>query len=208
MKLHRGLMALVPVVVLVLLLAMPAVAAADDGSGRFSLFGSVNVAPGETVYGDVGSIFSSVSVQGTVTGNVFSLFSSISISGNARVDGTATSVFSSVAVLNNAVVRGNVTSVFSTIHKDAAARIEGSQMSGPASGDWPTDVRIDLGDWGNMRRVTTGPGYWVGRVFGAVFSALFLAAVSILTVVIFPRRVQVVRETLVNSPWSSLGVGF
>ena len=207
---HRRYLAMVPVLVLVLLLALPSVALADNGVGRFSVFNSVSVGPGETINGDVGSIFSSVSVQGTVRGNVFSVFSSVSVSGNAQVDGTVTSVFSSIAVRNNAVVRGDVTSVFSNISKDNSARIEGTQTSGPGNIDatWPGEVHVDWGDWRGFSRWDTGAGYWIGRVFGGVFSALILAAVSVLVVVLFPRRVEVVKDTMVHTPWSSLGVGF
>jgi hypothetical protein len=203
---------LVPVIVLVLLLALPSVALADDGGGRFSIFESVYVGPGEVIAGDVGSVFSSVDVRGTVNGNVFSVFSSVNVSGNARVDGTVTSVFSSVGVRNTAQVTGDVTSVFSSVDTDATATILGNRTSGAGltEGRGP-NVNIDWGDWRTWNlgtRRQAGAGYWLGRISGGVFSALFLAAIGIVTVALFPRRVQIVQDTVVRNPLSSLGVGF
>ena len=207
---RRGLLALIPVVVLILALALPAVALADNGSGRFSVFDSVTVGPDEVVNGDVGSLFSSVNVQGHVTGDVFSLFSSISISGKAQVDGSATSIFSSVSVRDTSVVKGDVTTVFSSIDKSATATIMGQQNVGPANGGAGRNYNFNFGSGEFPWRVNMGAGrdWGIGRIVGGVFSALFLAAAAVITVVLFPRRVKVVKDTIVHSPWPSLGVGF
>jgi hypothetical protein len=182
----RRFLALIPVVVLILALALPAVALADDGSGRFSVFESVTVGPDEVVYGDVGSIFSSVNVQGRVTGDVFS----------------------SVGVHDTAVVKGDVMTVFSTINKSDTATIEGQQTVGSWHTNRGGDFEFGSGDSPWRVSVNTGRDWGIGRVVGGIFSALFLAAAAVITVVLFPRRVTVVKETMVRSPWSSLGVGF
>lgn len=207
---RRRFFALIPVVALILALALPAVALADDGSGRFSVFESVTVGPDEVIYGDVGSLFSSVNVQGHVTGDVFSIFSSIDISGKAQVDGTAFSIFSSVGVHGTSVVKGDVMTIFSSIDKADSARVEGQQILGMNGTGRSREVNIDFGNgafpWrGNM---SMGRNWGVGRIFGGIFSALLLAAAAVVTVVLFPRRVSVVKDTMVHSPWSSLGVGF
>lgn len=204
----KGRLGLVAAAVLVLLLALPFTALADDGSGgRFSMFDSVTVREGETVDGDVGSVFSSVDVRGTVNGNVFSVFSSVSIAGNGKVNGDVTSVFSSIGVHDNALVTGSATSVFSSIDRDATAQIRGAQTTGTANGefDWPHEWTVE---GPHMTPATRSTASWIGRILGGVFSALLLAGLGVLLVVLFPRRVEVVRDTIVESPWASLGVGF
>lgn len=202
---HMGLAAIV-VVVLVLLAVLPFTVLADDGnSGRFSIFDSITVRDGEVVYGDVGSVFSSVTVRGTVHGNVFSVFSSVSVAGNARVDGDVASVFSSISVRDSAVVAGSATSVFSSIDTTDTAQIRGVQTTGTADGEfqlpaWPETPRVPAS-------ARSSAGFWIGRIVGGVFSALLLAGLGVLIVILFPTRVQVVRRTMEESPWASTGVG-
>ena len=204
----RRFLALIPVVVLILALALPAVALADDGSGRFNVFDSVNVGPNEVINGDVGSLFSSVNVQGHVTGDVFSIFSSVNVSGNAQVDGTVFSIFSSVGVHDAAHVRGDAMTVFSSIDKSAGATIDGQQIVGAWRDGTGRNFDFGSGDVPWRVNVNTGRDWGIGRIIGGVFSALFLAAAAVITVVLFPRRVAVVRQTMVHSPLPSLGVGF
>lgn len=207
---RRRFLALIPVVALIFALALPAVALADDGSGRFSIFESVTVGPNEIVNGDVGSLFSSVNVQGHVTGDVFSLFSSVNISGKAQVDGKAFSVFSSVGVRDTAVVKGDVMTVFSSIDKADGASIGGKQILGMQGTGTDRNFNFNFGSGESPWRgnVNMGRNWGIGRILGGIFSALLLAAAAVVTVVLFPRRVSVVKDTMVHSPWSSLGVGF
>ncbi len=207
---RRRFVALIPVVALIFALALPAVALADDGSGRFSIFDSVTVGPDEVINGDVGSLFSSVNVQGHVTGGVFSIFSSVNISGKAQVDRTAFSIFSSVAVRDTAVVTGDVMTVFSFIDKADSARIGGKQILAMGGTGAPRAFNFNVGTgespWrGNWN---TGRNWSIGRILGGIFSAFILAAAAVVTAILFPRRVSVVKDTMVHSPWSSLGVGF
>ena len=100
--------------------------------------------------------------------------------------------------------------VFSSIDKADGARIEGEQILGMKGVRDGREFNVDFGPgetpWhGN---VNVGRTWGVGRILGGIFSALLLAAASVITVVLFPRRVSVVKDTMVRSPWSSLGVGF
>jgi hypothetical protein len=205
----KSFLIVLPLVGLLALAVMPDIALADDGSqmGAFSVFNSVEVGPNETVEGSAGSIFSSVNVMGHVTGDVFSIFSSVNIGGQAEVDGDVFSIFSSVNVSGNAVVHGSVSSAMSTVNKSPSARIEGQQMSGtgtnrgsvPSINIRPWDARWGAGAWGaNL----------LGNIFGGIFAALLLAAIGVVVVVLMPRRVEVVKQTVAYSPWASLGVGF
>ena len=205
----RSFLIVLPLVGLLALALVPGVAFADDGMdvGAFSVFNSVEVGPNETVYGDAGSIFSSVNVMGHVTGDVFSIFSSVNISGQAEVDGDVFSVFSSVNVGGNAVVHGNVTSAMSTVNKSATARIEGEQITGLESGA-PNIGPVVIRPWdGGMGTRSWGAGL-VGNILGGIFSALLLAAIGVVIVVLMPKRIEVIKQTVAYSPWASLGVGF
>jgi hypothetical protein len=141
---------------------------------------------------------------------VFSIFSSVSVSGKGQVDGTATSIFSSINLSGDAVVNGDVSTVFSTINKGGNSRINGQEFSGATQMNWPGEVHVNWSRWDRPWRwgAESGTAGWLSRIFGGIFSALILAAVSIVTVVLFPRRVAVVKDTVTHSPWASLGVGF
>ncbi len=222
---------LVAVTVLLLVVAIPAVALADNGGGgRFKVFGSVTVEPGETVFGDAGSIFGSVVVRGRVMGSAFSIFSSVRVSDQAQVNGDtfsifsdvqlsdqaktlgdAFSVFSSLAVLGSASVQGDAWTVFSSIDTDPTATIAGSRFSAidEMEIEGPRDVHIDWGDWDRRWSWRWGPTpmSWTERIGPRVIDALALALVGVLIVVLFPRNVENVKATLVHNPGSSFGVG-
>lgn len=196
---HSSRLAFVSLVVLIVALALPGLALAQDGTdGQVSVFESVTIEPGQVVNGDVGSIFSSVSVLGTVNGNVFSIFSSVSVSGQGKVTGNAFSIFSSVDVSGNAVVQGDATSALSSVNVNPPARVLGMRSSGFGN----INLQAPRGGQFNF-----GPWNLVGDIFSGIFSALILAAVGAVAVALFPQRVRIIRDTLVKSPGPSVGVG-
>jgi len=186
-------------VALVVGLSLPAVALAQGGQGFVSIFESVTIGADQVVEGDVGSIFSSVTVLGRVNGNVFSVFSSVSVGGSAQVTGSVFSIFSNVSVGGNAVVQGDASSVFSQVSVAPTARVMGSQFSGAGNINirWPRGFRFVYEPWS-----------WSGGIFSGIFFTLFLAALGAVTVALLPRRVEIVKDTLIHNPGASLGVGF
>lgn len=198
---------------LLLAVVVPGIALADDGSERGSIFSSVRVLPGETINGDVFSIFSNVDVEGNVTGSVFSIFSSVRVAGSGRVQGEAFSIFSNVTVRGNAVVEGDAFSIFSSVDKDASARVLGSTFSAieKIEAEAPGRVDMDWADWGRLSDWSWRWGFqrggWTERVFGRIFDTLLLAVIGVIVAVLFPRRVEVVRQTMSRNLGASLGVG-
>ncbi len=219
-------------VVFALMLAVPPVALADNGGDRFSVFESISIRQGETVYGDAVSIFGSVSVAGHVTGSAVSIFGSVSVTGRVGKDavsvfgsvtandvpGDAVSVFGSVTVGQgasnvvsvfgsvdlgpNAVVRGNATTIFGRISTAPGAQIRGDRFEGMGG-----EIEWPPVGWRMGRVGEWWGGTWFNVVQGVIW-AVALAGLGVLAVILFPRHVETVKRTLVVSPWSSLGVGF
>jgi hypothetical protein len=86
-------------------------------------------------------------------------------------------------------------------------RMSGAQVNGQVRSGWPTN--IDFSGWnptGWRWDGWNGPN-WTANLGG--FAANFLAVLlAVLAVVLLPKNVQRVRESIVAAPWASLGVGF
>lgn len=203
--------------VLLLILALPPVALAQGGeTDRFNLFGDVVVNANETVAsatsifgsvrtdgvvsGDVTSIFGSVLVNNVVGGDVAAIFGSAEIAGPS-VGGDVAAVFGSIDLRNNVVVAGNVTAVFGGISKTPGVQVRGREVGNAGMAFRPPEVGGPIFTPGRAAR---NAGF---NLVGSVIVAMVFAAIAMLVMVLFPRRVQVTRDTLMTSPWGSLGVG-
>lgn len=152
----------------------------DDGESRVRIGGSVSVAEGEVVRGDVVAIGGSVRVDGTVTGDV------VAVGGTVRLG-------------EGAVVEGEVTSVGGTIQRAPGATVEGA-VNEVAFG--APQFRFDrhvggtppfLGDFGGL----------IGTVIWIVILSLLVALAYLLA----RRPVERMELRVADSPWKAALVG-
>lgn len=108
---------------------------------RVRVGGSLDVEPGEVVFGDVVAVGGSVNVDGEVRGDVVAVGGSIVLGPQASVE-------------------QNVTAVGGSIKRDPAARIGGKSQVVDIPG-------LDIGNW-NWR--VNPVGYWWGNMVGSAFA--------------------------------------
>ncbi len=186
-------------VVLVLLVAVPSLA--DDG--RVVIGGSVIVTPDSPVNGDLLVIGGSAEIQrgAVVHGNVAVVGGHATCAGT--VDGSVFVLGGNVVLRPDAVVSGDVYALGGNVSRSPEAVVRGEVRT-----DWGrlfSDFRI--GGFSVSPEVWRWRGSW-GWDIGAFAGRLLTVLLAVLAVVLAPKYVQRVRQSLFESPWAGMGVGF
>ncbi len=140
---------------------------------------------------------------GVAEGNVFVIGGNLNCAGTVR--GDVVVVGGDATLRTGAVVEGDVSVAGGAVTREPLAVIRGQVRSGWddvlgwfEGGSFPWSSRP--WEWQWERR-------WSWDVLGGFFSKMLSVLVAILAVVLFPARVQNVRQTVRNAPWASLGTG-
>lgn len=197
-------------VLLFLSLAVPVWA--DNGDGDVILFGeSIVVGPGEEVDGTLAVIGGNLEVRsgGRVRGDVVSLGGSAIVDG--QIDGSLIVVGGALDLGSSAVVDEDLFTFGGRVSRADGATIRGERVEGfrwdlPSRGTWP--VLPDLPRTGQ-------PWRWGGDVvFDAfrnlvqvVFNTLALMALGVVLVLLLPKQIAQVGQTVSEAPLPSVGVG-
>ncbi|MFN2383659.1 MAG: hypothetical protein ABR559_05280 [Gemmatimonadota bacterium] len=145
---------------------------------RVRIGGSISVAEGEIIDGDVVAVGGSVSVAGTVRGDV------VAVGG-------------SVELAETAVVTGEVTAVGGTIDRDPGAVVEG-RVNEVAFGRPNVDFH---------RNVTFTPFDEIGSLIGTVTFLILLGLLLSLILLLARPPVEKMEYAIATSPWKAALVG-
>ena len=148
------------------------------------LGGTATLESGSQVTGDVALMGGTLEVNGTVDGNVSTLGGTLILS-------------------DSAVIHGDVTMLGGTLHRTDQTRIDGKVFSGgiqPFRLSFPT-VR------NNPISFDTGPFATIWNFFSGIFSAVVMAFLAVLVVLVWPRPVERVGKAVMAQPAITGGLG-
>ena len=190
---------------LLMVLAVPALALADDGAdGRFVMGGSFTLRSGERLIGDLVVMGGTARLEADslVTGNVVVMGGALSVAGQVAQD--VTLIGGSAQLESTAVIMGQVISVGGSLTRQPGAQVRGEIVEGLR------DVPLPFVWRAPMARATR-PLDWSIRLFsnvmGAILSTLAIMALALLAVLLLPDQTEQVTKVLVAEPVLSLGTG-
>lgn len=203
----RKLSIVLGVVLLASLMLPSAAFAAGPNDGRIVMGGSFNLAPGESLNGDLVVFGGNVTLQtgSTVNGNVLVMGGSVAIAG--EVTGDVSLLGANIRLDNSAYVHGNVTTVGGTITRASGARVDGQVTAGqglslPFSfGVSPTIVTPEIPTFFGTRFAPILGFIWFA------FRTLILAALAVLLTLFWPNPAIRTANAVVSQPAASGGLG-
>ena len=153
-------------------------------------WGEGQVAPGDTIQGDLVNLFGDVEVRGVVLGSAVALFGDLTIHENAVVDGDAVSLMGDLTLLDGSVVRHDAVAVSGQVRVDGG-RVEGSIVSGSGkSGSW----RIDEENEGRVE--PQEPRSRWESLLGVLIAAAMLSVFGIVAAAALPARLDTIVRRL------------
>jgi hypothetical protein len=148
------------------------------------LGGTATLETGSQVTGDVALMGGTLEINGTVGGNVSTL------------GGT-------LILTDNAIIHGDVTMLGGTLHQTDHTRIDGQVYNGglrPFRLSFP-NLRNNPVSFGS------GPFAAVWNFFSGIFSAMVMALLAVLVVLVWPRPVERVGKAVIAQPAVTGGLG-
>lgn len=194
-------------VALLLLLSVAPALAQDGGGGKVVIGERYVLAAGERLNGDLAVLGGSALIEdgAQVNGNVAVAGGSLTVDGTIMGD---IAVFGGQVELNTtAVVEGDIATFGGNVSQAEGATVNGEVVEGfgdqppfelpqiqiPATPQPPSVLRMLLN--------------YVWQVLSAIGLALALAALGLLALVMFPKPVERVANTVIASPAATFGVG-
>lgn len=145
---------------------------------RVRIGGSISVAEGEIIDGDVVAVGGSVAIAGTVRGDVVAVGGSVELS-------------------ETAIVEGEVTAVGGTINRDPGARVDG-RVNEVAFGGPDVDFH---------RNVSFTPFDEIGSLIGTITFLILLGLLLSLILLLARRPVEKMEYVVATTPWKAAAVG-
>ena len=188
---------------LLVVLAMPAVALADDGSadGHFVFGGNYVLRAGESLRGDLVILGGNARLEAgsTVNGNIVTMGGSVDVAG--QVSGDVTILGGSVDLKATAVVSGQVMSIGGSVQRDPGAQVQGDVVEGDQVVPW---------SWhGPM--MTRNTDNWMpdalGWILGSILAVLGIMALALLATLLLPTQTEQVVRVISDEPVLSLAAG-
>lgn len=204
-KCHKILSVLAILLIAALIFPTTALAAPPE-DGR-TIFGeSYTLNSGETLNGDLKVFGGVVEIMegATVTGNLLVVGGVVTVDGT--VQGDLTAVGGTVSLTSNALIQGDLVSPGSYVNTDEGATIQGDIIQGWAIPE--TDIEIP-----NVTppQVVQTPSLGIvsafTRIAREVGQLLAIVALGALLLLILPKPVEVMTESLRAKPWTMLGFG-
>lgn len=199
---------LVLTALLFLSLAMPVLA--DSGQGQVAFpGGSIVVKPGDEIREDVAVLGGSLELRegGRIHGGVTILGGSGSIDG--EITGDLVVLGGKVELRSHAVIAGNLVTMGATVSQAEGAVIQGERIEG-FQGQIPhlSLPSITPFPWSYARPTQGYPlSDWFSGATRALVNALALMVLGMLLVSFVPKQTHLVGQTVVSSPWMTLGIG-
>lgn len=147
-------------------------------------WGKGQIAPGDTIHGDLVNLFGDVDVRGVVLGDAVTLLGDLTVHENAIVDGDAVSVLGDLTLKDGAVVRHDAVAVRGEVAV-LGGTVEGNIVSGTGrSGHWSTH---DGADEAEERDEPMSRGE---ALLALLVTAAVLAVSGIVAAAAFPARLD------------------
>jgi len=148
-------------------------------NGNMSLFNSdLVIEDGGRLNGNVDSFNSNLQIDGRITGNISTFGGDLTIGASASVNGNVDAVFSNTTIADSAKILGNRTLV------------DRNGVTNPSN-------------W-NVQRTS---GSFLGRSLWLFFIALSLAALGLVSVLIFQKPAERMVESITTRPWIAFALG-
>lgn len=158
----------------------------DENQDAVKFGGQEDIEKDQTLR-DVVHIFGDVIVRGHVEGDAISILGSVKVMPGGRIDGDAVALFGGITVLENGGVGGDVVSIGGAVSKDPGAHIGGDVAN------------IGLGNWWSKPSLFGLTGnYWVDFLNKLLYGIAFALLAAVITA-LFPRRMEVMAETMMDS---------
>lgn len=185
-----------------------------------------NVTVSGEVTGDVIVAAQTINITGTVDGNVRLAAQDVVISGEVQRSGT---VFAASVNLTeegslgaDLVGAAGEVGIDGSIDRDVVISAEGFSIDGSVGGDvtYYSDQSASIADGavaGSVERIAPDPtpeaepsawGVFLGWALGLLYALVALSLITLVAVLVFPRRLTEVTNQLKRSPWKALLVGF
>ncbi len=194
---------LICVIVGLILLAMPAWALADDGTGdgHFVFGGNYVLRSGESLSGDLVVMGGSARLEqdSSVWGNVAIMGGSVDVAG--QVSGDITILGGSVDLGSTAVVGGQVISIGGSVRRDPGAQVQGDVVEGERAlpWNWPSTEVVHVRESG-LRQV-------LGWIVGTILTVLGILALALLATLLLPAQTEQVMRVIQAEPVISAAAG-
>ncbi len=188
-------MRLVALIVILATLA-PALPAAAQGSANRLI-----VPPGQRVAGNIATTVQDIEVAGEVAGDVTSWSGDIVVSG--RVGGDVISYSGRVTITAAAQVGGHILALSGGLRREPGAAVSGQALGGPAQ----VGALASLFDVFMPAPQPAGSDAAVGRLLFGLALGVFLLAVCLLWIALWPRRTAAASLTLRRLPLRALALG-
>jgi len=159
------------VLIILLMLLLPSVVLADETGEKIQFFGDVTVGANETLSGDAVAIFGNVVVDGKVRGNVVAVMGDVQV--NGEVMGDVTCVGGRVTRSDTSIIHGRVNQIGIGEGINHMFRI------------FPNSRAFNF----SINTSRFFPGFSLLRFLGTL-------ALSILSIVLFPRHISVAAENV------------
>ena len=144
-------------------------------------WGKGQIAPGDTIHGDLVNLFGDVDVRGVVLGDAVTLLGDLTVHENAIVEGDAVSVLGDLTLKNGSIVRHDAVAVRGEVAV-LGGTVEGSIVSGTGhSGSWRTQEEAEEPD----EPMSRGEA-----LLALLVTAAVLAVSGIVAAAAFPSRLD------------------
>lgn len=163
-------------------------------------WGEGQIAPGDTIHGDLVNLFGDVEVRGVVLGDVVTMLGDLTVHDNAIVEGDAVSVLGDVTLKKGSVVRHDAVAVRGEVQV-LGGTVEGNIVSGTGqSGVWSEDRDDD-------ERETDEPMSPWAALLGVLGTAAVLAVCGVVAVAAFPSRLDTITRRLESGVGRAFAAG-
>lgn len=150
-------------------------------------WGKGQIAPGDTIHGDLVNLFGDVDVRGVVLGDAVTLLGDLTVHENAIVEGDAISVLGDLTLKNGSIVRHDAVAVRGEVAV-LGGTVEGSIVSGTGhSGSWRTQEEAEEPD----EPMSRGEA-----LLALLVTAAVLAVSGIVAAAAFPARLDGIARRL------------
>jgi hypothetical protein len=152
------------------------------------LGGNATIETGASVNGDVAVLGGNVDLAGTVNGDVAAIGANVTLSKGGLVTGEVVSMGGNVVGQDVGTIRGGIRTF-----TPRAFMFDKNAFHFPQTGGVET---------------TSTVGGWILSVLGKIMQILAMAVLAVIVVLLLPRPINRVADTIVNQPWVSGGAGF
>jgi hypothetical protein len=190
-------------IVLLMALALPATALAQDGgNGKVVFGGTYTLESGQTLNGSLAVFGGEATLEENSIVNGDIALSGGTLTINGLVNGDVAILGGTVMIGETAHVRGDITTLGGSVNRSPGAKVDGSVTNGPSN--FSFNLPRSFVAVPTIPRINFDP---IGRAMWAIFQALALGAIAVLVGMFLPNPTKRVAATIATQPVVSGGIG-